>query len=178
MSANLVSSGRFERVLVTGPQRSGTRIAAKMIAQDIGYKYVDELDFGVHDREAFERILEDTRIVVQCPTMCHAIHKYADDETLVVLMVRDLDDIAASEERIGWEAGPYAEYHNYGMSDKQAIRHRRHGGRIAAIKYGHWRARQRDLIEHYVELEYESLAGHPLWIPKEQRIDFRHNQTA
>ena len=34
----------YHYVIVTGPQRSGTRIGAKMIAYDTGYTYVDEAE--------------------------------------------------------------------------------------------------------------------------------------
>jgi len=37
-------SGGHERVLVTGPQRSGTTIAAKILASELKYRFFDEGD--------------------------------------------------------------------------------------------------------------------------------------
>ena len=167
----------YNCILVTGPQRSGTRIATQMIALDTGHTCLEEETFNVHDEQHFQALLSEHRVVVQCPTMCHTIHEYAGDGTLVVLLMRDTGDILASEQRIEWTNGPYHELMNYGMSSRQARSYRLRGGEIAPIKYAHWREHQRDLIEDYIELEYESLAGHPLWVPKKQRADFGVRQT-
>lgn len=168
---------RYDKILVTGPQRSGTRIAAKMVAHDTSFEYVDEDMFGVRELNLFEQIMEWHQIAVQCPTMSHCIHKYTDDETLVVFMIRDVEDIIASERRIDWHNGPYFELMNYGYSSRQAVSFRRRGGHVAPIKYAYWLTKQRRHIPHYLELEYESLAAHPLWIPKEQRVNFTTKQT-
>ena len=42
----------FPVVLVTGPQRSGTRICAKMIAHDTGHRFVDERE--IHTDSLYE----------------------------------------------------------------------------------------------------------------------------
>jgi hypothetical protein len=168
----------YDKVLVTGPQRSGTRIAAKMIARDSGHAYVDESEFLTRDEEAFAALLaERSGIVVQCPAMCWRIEEYTDGDMLVVLMVRDLDDIAASEKRIGWKGGIYAELERYGWTSHAAVSFRRGRGSVAAVKYAHWMTRQRRQIEHHLELDYESLAAHPLWVPKERRAGFAVDQT-
>jgi hypothetical protein len=91
------------RIVVTGPQRSGTTIAARMIANDTGHRYVDEVDFGVYDVEAWRRTLEDECVVVQCPHMLKTILDAPPPDVYVVLMRRDINEIHASEERIGWE---------------------------------------------------------------------------
>jgi len=164
-------------ILVSGPQRSGTTIAAKMIAADTGYGNIDETGYGVYSRKRFTAIICQDRIVVQCPTMSHVLHKVATDETLVVFMVRDLEDIVASERRINWTIGPYKELANYGLSRKAARRYRHHGGQVAPLKYAFWWGTQRELVPHYLELDYESLSAHPLWVSREQRAQFNAKQT-
>ena len=169
----------YDQILVTGPQRSGTTIAAKMIAQDTGHRYVDEVEYGTHSEEAFLDLLRTShRVVVQCPAMCHVVHQVAASSTLVVMMIRDCDDIQASEERVGWTIGVYQELYTFGMTPLRARAYRMKGGQVAPLKYRRWREEQRDLVPHYLELEYEALSTHPLWVPREQRVHFTARQTA
>lgn len=169
---------KYNHILVTGPQRSGTAIAAKMIAKDTGHKYVDEYDYQTIHEDKFLAILaNNNNIVVQCPAMSHFVHKIADDSTLVVMMMRNCDDIVASEKRVRWFVGPYTELARFGVSRKEAKRFRMRGGRVSELKYKRWREEQRGKIPHYIELEYESLSAHPMWIPKEKRVNFGGKQT-
>ena len=168
---------KHDVILVSGPQRSGTRIAAKMIAADTGHRCVDENEFRVYSRKRLYAIMQQGRVVIQCPAMSHTLHEIATDDTLVVFMIRDLEDIVASERRINWTGGPYIEMKNYGLARKAAKRYRRHGGQVAPLKYARWWGYQRERVQHWLELEYESLAAHPLWVPKEQRANFVAKQT-
>ena len=47
----------FAVVLVSGPQRSGTTICAKMIAHDTGHTYIPESEYQFHDEAAFRAIV-------------------------------------------------------------------------------------------------------------------------
>ena len=168
---------KYDVILVSGPQRAGTRIAAKMIAADTGHRYVDEDDFKVYSRRRFDAILQQHKVVVQCPAMCHVLHEVATDDTLVVMMLRNMEDIAASEKRINWTGGAYKELANFGMSRQAAKKFRQRGGQIAPLKYARWWGHQRKRVPHCLDLGYESLSAHPLWIAKEQRAEFVANQT-
>jgi hypothetical protein len=169
---------KHDIILVSGPQRSGTRIATRMIAADTGYRYIDEDLYEVYNTEQFFSITRQMhKVVVHCPSMSHVMQLVATDDILVVWMIRNLDDIAASEKRVNWCIGPYAELANLGLGPLQAKRYRRHGGQIAPLKYAHWWGFQREQITHWLELEFKSLARHPLWIPKTQRLDFTEKQT-
>ena len=170
---------RYDVILVSGPQRSGTRIASQMISADTGHCYVDEDTFEVYDESLFRATIGQMHhIVIHCPSMSHIMHEVSGENVLVVWMLRDLEDIAASERRVNWSIGPYAEMANYGMSDLPALRYRRHGGQVAPLKYARWWGYQRERVQHWLELRYESLAKHSLWVPKEQRVDFATKQTA
>lgn len=168
----------YDQILVTGPQRSGTTIAAKMIAADTGHRYVDEEEFCTHVEEMFASVLGERKIVVQCPAMLYIMDQVATESTLVVVMMRDCLDIASSEDRVGWKVGPYYELGKLGMSSQQARRYRHAGGRVAPLKYLWWKEGLRDSIPHWLELEYESLSTHPLWVPRGQRAHFLPRQTA
>lgn len=169
---------KYKTILVTGPQRSGTTIAGKMIAHDTGHEYIDEYDYQTIQEKLFLKVLADKQnIVVQCPAMSHIIHKVADENTLVVMMIRNSDDIYASEVRMKWFIGPYVELARLGMDRHTAKRFRMRGGRVSDLKYERWEKKQKKLIPHYLELEYESLSSHPLWIPREKRVNFGGKQT-
>ena len=58
-----------KKIVVTGPQRSGTRIGAKMIAADTGYQFVDEAEFLIKDSDLFREFLQRDGVVVQAPHM-------------------------------------------------------------------------------------------------------------
>lgn len=159
--------GKFDKIIVTGPQRSGTRICAKMIAHDTGHRYVDESEVGIDSLYRLRTLLQSNhRFVVQCPALCRHVHVFSDDDTAIVLMRRDVEDIIASQKRIGWS-----------WEKVELARYDRSDGAIAEVKYRFWEEGQRRQIRHAFEIEYESLARHPLWVPKLLRRSFRAGQT-
>lgn len=161
---------RHRVILVTGPQRSGTTIAATMIAQDTGHILYLEEAFGVHDKALWQRLIKHAqKAVIQCPGMSAFVHEESGADVLVVWMERELADILASQERINWPPWDKArEVAKYGEDQ----------GEPAAIKYRHWREWQRDATANYLELPFSSLAGHPLWVPKAERSTFAARQVA
>jgi len=92
------------------------------------------------------------------------IHRFDDDVTAIILMRRKVNDIIASEKRITWESK--SELERYGLS----------AGIIADIKYNYWNTYQKHKITNAFEIEYEDLAVHPLWVPKEERRNFTSRQ--
>jgi len=158
---------KFKKILVTGPQRSGTRVCAKMIARDTGYKYIDEKRLGIDSLyQLFSLLSKDRSCVVQCPALCRHVHMFSRDDAAIVLMKRNVEDIISSQKRIGWswEKTELARYDN-----KEGV--------IAEVKYEFWGKKQRPHIEQAFEIAYDSLAGHPLWVPKHMRGNFRPDQT-
>jgi len=157
----------FDTILVTGPQRSGTRITSKMIAHDTGYQYIDEDAFEMDSMYWLCSIMaEKNHIVVQCPVICRYVHMLAGDHVAVVLMRRKIEDIIASQQRIQWP-WEWLELARYDRSD----------GVISEVKYRFWDQFQKERIKHAFEVEYESLASHPLWLSKEKRQNFDARQT-
>lgn len=158
----------FDTVLVTGPQRSGTRITAKMIAYDIGLEFVDEDEIGWDGFYRLAPIIESKRrVVIQCPALCRYAHMFNYDNLAVVLMRRKLEDIIASQKRIGW-VWEWLELVRYDLSE----------GVIAKVKYQFWDQYQKERIRHPFEVKYEDLTGHPLWLEKDLRQKFLARQTA
>ena len=160
---------RFSRIFVTGPQRSGTTICAKMIARDTGHRYVDECHYGLGDRIRFAGLQGRSKIVVQCPIHCYHIEDCSCPDNLIVLMRRPIEEIIASQERIRWQKNEPVELANYGKGPEE--------GPIAQVKYLYWEEHQRPLIENWLEIHYHSLSSHPLWVPAEERRNFHCRQT-
>jgi hypothetical protein len=106
------------------------------------------------------------RVVVQCPVLCRHAHLFSDDRTAVVLMRRKIREIIRSQKRINW-AWEWLERDRYGRTE----------GDIAEIKYEYWEKHQKKKIKHAFEIEYASLARHPLWLAKEKRTSFSPDQT-
>jgi len=162
----------FGKIMVTGPQRSGTTICAKMIAHDLGVRYIDEDDIGwksasVMDEDALRRLFQnETGFVVQAPAAAHMCHQLGADDVAVVFMMRDVDAIIASQKRIGWK------YERVEL-DKYDAPH----GPIAVVKYRCWFMWQRDMIKHPFEIEYAALHQHPMWVPQDKRRGFATRQT-
>jgi len=153
-----------DRILVTGPQRSGTTIAARMIAADTGHTYIDEDRFRVTDVAAWRRLLAQDGVTVHCP---HMLKRIVDDPPmgcLVVLMRRRLGDIHASIDRIGWSHAP-TELRLFGVS----------AGDPAKLKYDYWASA--DKAFPYIELRYSDLRRHRLWIGRTERQGFEPRQT-
>ena len=175
----------FDKILVTGPQRTGTRICAEMIMRDLdkpmqgrNVLYVDEalLNFdslaGLCDVMADERLL-----VVQCPALARYVHHFGHrDDVAVVWMRRDYEDIVASQRRVDW-CGGTAELLRY---DRTLLARAFTPDCVSAavVKNEFWQQIQKPRIKHAYEVEFESLAEHRLWVPAERRTDFEWFQTS
>jgi len=172
-------------VLVTGPQRAGTRIAAKMVAADIGHTYYDETTIGINKLDLALTVMRRGAVVLHAPGLCHLSHLLTDARLArvpinVIIVRRALPDIIKSCERINWndrderaayrgrpEFGPY-------MTD---------GAHVAQWKYEVLDCYQRPYAGRlvgtfYFQIAYEDLRAHPLWLPKEDRTDWEWDRTA
>ncbi|MFW6069662.1 MAG: hypothetical protein ACOC9X_01340 [bacterium] len=161
--------------IVTGPQRSGTTIAARILAADWGRQYIPEETFAAHDEDAFYHTVYSCHTgarpaVIQAPGMAHVLEYVATPRVLVVWILRPLDEILASQARIDWtrlwaprERAKYPGWPRHWP--------------VALIKYRRWR-QVREHVPHWVQLPYRRLEGHPLWVPAEERRTFGPRQTA
>lgn len=157
---------KFKRIIVSGPQRSGTRVCAQMIANDLNYCYMDERVIHINNKEKFGNFVKAERVVIQCPGMARWVHEYSANDTAIVFMIRDVKDIIASQERIGWPFEP-DELSKYGKDE----------GIISEIKYKFWKKYQKAKIVNAFEIKYEDLKKHPYWIDKKDRKDFDWYRT-
>ena len=159
-----------KKIIVTGPQRAGTRIATTMIAQDTGLRFVDESEVGYYDIEKMRDFIKyEDNFVIQAPNFSNIIDQFSDD-VLIVFMMRPIEDIDASRVRIL--------HINGGCNNKRRSNDKEKllGRKQAPLKYEDWEEQKKN-IKHYLEVEYDSLKEHPLFVPKEHRANFQWNQT-
>lgn len=136
-----------------------------MIAHDTNHRHIDEQDIHVRHIATFESFLSQSEpMVIHCPGLSYIIDNYP--HCFVVWMLRPLSEIIASQQRIGLgEIKERTSYH--ALEDKRPI---------AQIKLDYWNEYQKHKLPNYLELEYNSLKNHPLWIDKKDRMDFDARQ--
>lgn len=167
----------FNSILVSGPQRSGTTVAAHIIAKELEYAYVDEQEIDIASARWAIQHMKRGKVVIQCPALCYVADQLPQMlNYAVVIMRRDIKDIQASEERIHFwtdpnlRAGMQQELERYFSRFKIRINRD-----IAPKKYELWDKFQKKNCTSF-DLDYESLKGNPLWVEKEQRQIFAPRQ--
>jgi len=157
---------KYNNIVVSGPQRSGTRIAAKIIAYDTEKAYIDEKDINYHDFRLLEWYLTQGNVVIQCPALCHMLHYITNEDTLVVMVRRPIEEIMASEHRCWGKEPMRIELFKYGHSS----------GIISHVKYSVWAKMQKPTLGKRAKaINYHDLENHELFI--KDRKDFRWDQT-
>ena len=156
------------KILVTGPQRSGTMLASTALSKDLKLPHIVEETFDTHDFQKFNDLVKTKpEFVMQCPTMSSYVHLMPD--VMVVWMQRNITDILRSRNRINWNIYEQIEkdrYFHHGSTDS------------AHLKGEAWMRFQRiTLGERAIDLDYESMHNHPLWIDKEHRANFTDKQV-
>jgi len=163
-------SQNFLRIFVSGPQRSGTTVATKMLAQDLGFEEVQELP----TLSAAQSLKEGA--VGQCPQLTSCLHEINAPHSVVVFMCRSLKDIITSGDRIGWNGGH--EMHEIKKYKDRFPDYFVEGYHVSAIVQNVWLTYQMPLMQvPFFNLPYKRLKDHPLYIPKTDRKNFKSKQT-
>ena len=139
----------FQRIIVTGPHRSGTTIAAEMIAHDTGKPCIREEAFDYRDIKLAASITDG---VIQGPYLLPWLPILSSPRTAIVYMKRFGADIDASVARLK-VSKPF-----YHWSQGWALWHQ-----IAP------------LLNNAQVVEYDALRRHPLWV--DDRRGWHHRQT-
>lgn len=164
----------FTAIIVTGPQRSGTKLVAEIIAEEFGLRYVHESEYGVHEFPRFSALL-DQPAVIHAPAMSASCH-LLPEHVAVVFVMRDLAEILASQARIaGWrETEEPRELAKYFRSPD--------GESSAAVKYDIWQRFQKPVLasagKTFLELNYPAdVQDHPRFVPARERREWLPQQT-
>lgn len=134
----------YPSVVVAGSGRSGTHICADMIASDLGYRYVAELEFGQNKWGLFRGFLERGHVVCQAPDLWRRMDEI-ENSIAVVVVERRLEDIYRSWRERASRMPPDKPEEIYNS--------------LCAL---------RPLANVYW-IHYEHLSDHPLWLPREVR---------
>lgn len=158
---------QFDKIIITGAQRSGTTIAMKILADELSYEGIMEEDISIDDISLLAPLLVGkNKFILQAPGLCSIVHLIKSPDTSIVMMKRNVNDVMASQVRIGWPLEEY-ELSKYFMNN---------GQNICEIKNHIWEMYQKPVLgDKAFELEYESLKGHPMFI--EIRENFGARQT-
>ena len=89
----------YKRIIIIGPQRSGTTFTSQALANTLNFRNIDEAEFDVRDINMFRNVIEQENIVVQAPAMTCRIQTLVGDDDLVVFMSRKWSDIVKGVHR-------------------------------------------------------------------------------
>ncbi len=151
------------KVLIMGYPRCGSHICAVMVAHDTGLCYVHEDKWGKRDPDGLWAYLEEhDGFVTPAPGIDDFTRFGARDDTFIVLVRRPAEEIRASSLRVkdGY-AGKF--------TDQEAMERTRN-------RYDYWNWCKK-YIRHYVEIDYDSLSDHFLWLPVAVRKTFTQVQV-
>lgn len=170
----------YSVILVTGPQRSGTTICARMIEHDTGYTYIDEARFRVSDVQEARKVISYHKenqwpCVVQAPGLFRWANEIEIDyySCIVVVMKRTTFSLIQSYKRNPTVVKGMLEIW------PEAIQQTYQEKALAHIPYNHWEREVKPKIRHWMELDYpESIENHPMWVPREEREGWTKRQYA
>ena len=105
----------YSRIIVTGPQRSGTTYCAYILAKDLDYPHFDEKIFSSGNYNKFKNYISKNNYVLQTAVFTYCLQDINLESTLIIWMDRDNKDIAESEKRIKWRGlkGTKSRYSKY-----------------------------------------------------------------
>ena len=135
-------------IIVTGPQRAGSRIASHILCSDLGGVFVDELEYQLP--------LPDNA-VVQAPFLLKSVVElsFLLPTAKFAFMYRTPGDIVASMERVEW----YADYCSDPDFYPSYVKH--------CYEYIDLLKRTLD-PSRWFDIQYESLKTHPLFVQDRQ----------
>ncbi len=154
---------KHRRIIVTGPQRSGTTFASKALAKSLDYVFVDES----------RNPNQEDHYVWQFASKVHSLHK-RDDYDLVIWMNRDKKDVELSEKRIQWS---FFEFHRdqyrHVFGDEAMTFDNNYD-----MKHYFWnKVQKKDIKSKVIEFDYERLSDAPGFLSKNKRVNFSSKQT-
>lgn len=160
-------------VYVTGPNRSGTTIGAKILADSMDRKFHPEERFGFRNWRRFKRLTDG---VVQCPQVMQRLHEVSAPDVAVVCMLREIGEVQDSF----WHQ---RDHKHRALRQTSLMGHEslaqtryRYPYNQAVSAYLFWLLDLKPRLHNPFELPYNALRGHRLW--HDDRRGWHHRQTA
>lgn len=167
----LMRGREIDKIIVSGPQRSGTTICSEIIGHDTGFEVFKEEHIDIDNVVKLKNFVRsEGKKVLQAPGAFVYLDEVSAENILIVIMFRDLDEIYLSQARIKWngEGNEIEKLHSKGFKD---FRYPAEG------KYLYYRRELWRKLHNVYELNYDDLSHHKLWVPKEKRENFGPRQT-
>ena len=186
-----MASLRYHKIIVTGPQRSGTRFVGMLLNDALkDYKYMNkDITTGYKNPT-----------ILHTPGQSHKIHTLPRGtrvKTLVVWVDRNNEDVIESEDRIypnkngpqiDMFGNPLVSWHERCFENEEKPKYLemfpKHEEKIKSfdrnvhMKKWVWENIQRDKMEvDFAEVKYESLKDLDEFVPKEKRKDWTLKQV-
>ena len=169
---------KYNRIVVSGCQRSGTTILTKMIAHTLGYTKLDEFQIYPHNLKNLHETLKRDGVVIHSPQLTSQLHQIVAPSTCVVWINRPFGEIRKSINRIGWQ-----------IEEEERKKHERfrkvakninYNQPIERVKHDFWQWQKKRMKVDWIEHKYESkyMKSHVLFRDSEQRKDFNPKQTS
>lgn len=170
---------KYTRIVVSGPQRSGTTYMAKQLSESLNYEHADEYSFSIRNLGMFKQKLDKENIVIQAPALTHILAEINHPRTLVIWMKRDFDDVKRSEDRIGWH--PKDSSWEFAIYLQRFVNHFdliRSFDRSAPMKTKIFEDVQSPKMKvDWLYVDYEIAESSPNYIKPENRKNFHSKQT-
>lgn len=183
---------KYNKIIVTGPPRSGTTICSRILAHELKYRFIDETLYDGNNPNKFSLMLHylSRNFVIQTTAFTRDIHKYYFNQpTCIVLMKRPISDILDSFDNTkkfidnssnGLNVTAAGELFN-GFDDDAIETIKKHFGyennnnlTLPEVIYDHFE-KNKNPEKVYLEINYDDLKNHELFIDKEtRRKEFVH----
>lgn len=175
---NFIKTKQYKKILISGPQRSGTTFLSRILAEDLSCKLYDELK----SIENFKNTTSNS--VSQGPSMCSLLHEIDEPDSLVVFVSRNCKDIIKSQKRIilksglSWNNDPNCETHERNLYAKKFPDFFEENVSSCYIKQSVWLTFQIfNMKTDFITFPYDGLISDNRYIQKNLRIHFTGKQT-
>lgn len=158
----------YSRIIVSGPQRTGTRFITNALASDLGYDVIDEVDYGIENTDRFmQTISERDNFVCQAPAQSYTLHNVGTPSTIILFSYRPTENIIFSQELCSWNC-ENVEKRKY--QNNREMKRFVGGSPISKIKYRAWEEYQKPLcLVPSLDIVYDSFKEHKDWVDMKDR---------
>ena len=173
-----IKTKQYKKILISGPQRSGTTILSRILSQDLSYELHDELK----DTKSFKNTPNNS--ISQGPSMCCFLHEIEEPDTLIVFISRNCNDIIISQKRIilksglCWNDDPNCELSEKKLYAKYFPEFFQENIPSCYIKQNVWLSFQMfNMKSDFITFPYDGLMVDDRYIQKDLRVNFTGKQT-
>jgi hypothetical protein len=169
---------KYKKIVVTGPQRSGTTFFSNSLSKELGFRNIDERKYKVHIEDLFLKELKSENIVIQAPAMSHMIHLLEKDKSVcIVFIFRDDEEIINSEKRIKWDVNHFQTEKNKYIN-MFGVGIRKYKKNCKMKKYVWNFIQKKQLKNDHLEVCHSILKEFNGFLDKKERKNFRPKQIS